>query len=125
VYSVSSIYLLIAGTYTPFALVNLRGAWGWSLFSVVWRFALFGIVLEAVAQQRVRVLSVVLYLGLGWLVAIAVKPLLDSVATGGLVLLLLPGGLAYSDTPCGGMMAPTSPVRSRGIRGPRGHRGIE
>jgi hypothetical protein len=47
------------------------------------------------------------------------------VATGGLVLLLLPGGLAYSDTPCGGMMAPTSPVRSRGIRGPRGHRGIE
>lgn len=125
VYSVSSIYLLIAGTYTPFALVNLRGAWGWSPFSVAWRFALFGIVLEAVAQQRVRVLSVVLYLGLGWLVAIAVKPLLDSVATGGLVLLLLPGGLAYSDTPCGGMMAPTSPVRSRGIRGPRGHRGIE
>ncbi len=69
VYSVSSIYLLIAGTYTPFALVNLRGAWGWSPFSVAWRFALFGIVLEAVAQQRVRVLSVVLYLGLGWLVA--------------------------------------------------------
>jgi hemolysin III len=91
----AAIYLLIAGTYTPFTLVNLRGPWGWTLFGVVWGLALFGVVLEGVAQQRVRILSVVLYLGLGWLVAIAVKPLLDSVAIGGLVLLLL-GGLAYS-----------------------------
>jgi hemolysin III len=91
----AAIYLLIAGTYTPFTLVNLRGPWGWTLFGVVWGLALSGVVLEGVAQQRVRILSVVLYLGLGWLVAIAVKPLLDSVAIGGLVLLLL-GGLAYS-----------------------------
>ena len=91
----AAIYLLIAGTYTPFTLVNLRGGWGWALFGVVWGLALFGIVLEAVAKQRVRILSLVLYLGLGWLVAVAVKPLLDSVAGGGLVLLLL-GGLAYS-----------------------------
>jgi hemolysin III len=91
----AAIYLLIAGTYTPFTLVNLRGGWGWTLFGLVWGLALLGILLEAVAPQRVRVLSVVLYLGLGWLAAIAVKPLLTSVASGGLVLLLA-GGLAYS-----------------------------
>ena len=91
----SAIYLLIAGSYTPFALVNLRGAWGWSLFGVVWSLALTGVLLEVFARQRVRALSLGLYLGLGWLAAVAVKPLLDSVATGGLVLLLL-GGLAYT-----------------------------
>ena len=91
----AAIYLLIAGTYTPFTLVNLRGGWGWTLFGLVWGLALFGILLEAFAKQRMRALSLVLYLGLGWLAAIAVKPLLDSVAPGGLVLLLL-GGLAYT-----------------------------
>ncbi len=91
----AAIYLLIAGTYTPFTLVNLRGGWGWTLFGLVWGLALFGVLLEAVARQRVRFLSVSLYLGLGWLVAIAVKPLLASVAAGGLALLLL-GGLAYT-----------------------------
>ncbi len=91
----AAIYLLIAGTYTPFMLVNLRGGWGWALFGVVWGLALFGVVLEGAAKQRVKVLSLVLYLGLGWLVAIAFKPLLDNVAVGGLVLLVL-GGLAYS-----------------------------
>ena len=91
----AAIYLLIAGTYTPFTLVNLRGGWGWSLFGVVWGLALFGVLLEAVAARRVRMLSLILYLGLGWLVAIAVKPLLASVAAGGVILLVL-GGLAYS-----------------------------
>ena len=91
----AAIYLLIAGTYTPFTLVNLRGRWGWTLFGLVWGLALLGILLETFAKQRVRVLSVVLYLGLGWLAAIAIKPLLDSVAPGGLILLLL-GGLAYT-----------------------------
>jgi hemolysin III len=91
----AAIYLLIAGTYTPFMLVNLRGGWGWALFGVVWGLALLGVTLEAVAGQRVRVLSVVLYLGLGWLVAIAVRPLMQSVESGGLVLLVA-GGLAYS-----------------------------
>jgi hemolysin III len=91
----AAIFLLIAGTYTPFVLVNLRGGWGWSLFGVVWGLAALGVVLEAVAKQRVKVLSLVLYLGLGWLVAIAIKPLLENVATGGIVLLVL-GGLAYS-----------------------------
>jgi hemolysin III len=91
----AAIYVLIAGTYTPFVLVNLRGGWGWALFGVVWGLAVLGIVLEAVAKQRVRVLSVILYLGLGWLIAIAVKPLMQSVEPGGLALLVA-GGLAYS-----------------------------
>ena len=91
----AAIYVLIAGPYTPFMLVNLRGGWGWALFGVVWGLAVLGIVLEAVAKQRVRVLSVILYLGLGWLIAIAVKPLVQSVEPGGLVLLVA-GGLAYS-----------------------------
>jgi len=91
----AAIFLLIAGTYTPFVLVNLRGAWGWALFGIVWGLAALGVVLEAVARHRVKVLSLVLYLGLGWLVAIAIRPLLDNVATGGVILLVL-GGLAYS-----------------------------
>ncbi len=91
----SAIYVLIAGTYTPFTLVNLRGGWGWALFGVVWGLAIFGVVLEAVARPRVRILSLVLYLCLGWMAAIAVKPLFDTVATGGLVLVLL-GGLSYT-----------------------------
>ena len=91
----AAIYLLIAGTYTPFMLVNLRGGWGWSLFGVVWGLAALGVAFETVATQRWRTLSVVLYVGLGWLVAIAVKPLLNAVETGGLILIAL-GGLAYT-----------------------------
>lgn len=91
----SAIYLLIAGTYTPFTLVNLRGGWGWTLFGTVWGLAILGVILESVAKLRVRMLSHVLYIGLGWLVAIAIKPLLASVAVGGLVLLVA-GGLAYT-----------------------------
>jgi hemolysin III len=91
----AAIFLLIAGTYTPFTLVNLRGGWGWTLFGLVWGLAIVGVVLETVIEKRIKWLSISLYLGLGWLVLIAVRPLLDSVATGGLVLLLA-GGLCYS-----------------------------
>ena len=91
----AAIFLLIAGTYTPFTLVNLRGAWGWSLFGLVWGFALLGVVLETMLKRRIKWLSLTLYLGLGWLVVIAIEPLLDAVATGGLILLLA-GGLCYS-----------------------------
>jgi hemolysin III len=91
----AAIYVLIAGTYTPFTLVNLRGPWGWTLLGIVWGLAIVGVVLEATAPRRVRTLSVGLYLALGWLVAIAVRPLLAAVASVGLVLLVL-GGLAYT-----------------------------
>jgi len=91
----AAIYVLIAGTYTPFALVNLRGPWGWSLFGVVWGIAIVGVVLEFVRLKRFRRLSLVLYLGMGWIVLAAINPMLDRVAPGGLLLLLL-GGLCYS-----------------------------
>jgi len=95
VFDHASIYLLIAGTYTPFTLVSLRGPWGWSLFGTVWGLALFGIVLEIAVPGRWRALSLVLYVAMGWVVVVAVKPLLTALPTGGLALLVL-GGLAYT-----------------------------
>lgn len=91
----AAIYVLIAGTYTPFALINLRGVWGWSLLGVVWGIALVGVVLELAMAKRVKWLSLSLYLGLGWMALIVIKPMIDTVDTGGL-LLLVAGGLAYT-----------------------------
>ena len=91
----SMIYILIAGTYTPLTLVTLRGGWGWTLFGLVWTMALFGLVLEVVLPRRIGWLSIILYLGMGWLIVLAIKPLLVSLATGGLILLVV-GGLFYS-----------------------------
>ena len=90
-----SIFILIAATYTPLALVNLRGPWGWSIFGVVWGLALFGIIVECSPLRRFRLASVMLYLGMGWIVIAALKPMLAMVETGGLILLLA-GGLAYT-----------------------------
>lgn len=91
----SAIFLLIAGTYTPFMLVNLRGVWGWSLFGIVWSLALLGVLFQVSLLRRWQGISLSLYIGMGWIVVIAIKPMLDSVATGGLIL-LLSGGLAYT-----------------------------
>lgn len=91
----SAIFLLIAGTYTPFTLVSLRGPWGWTLFGIVWGLAAVGIVLELSMQKRRLALSLLLYLGMGWVVVAAIKPMLAALAPAGLALLVL-GGLAYS-----------------------------
>lgn len=91
----AAIYLLIAGTYTPFALVNLRGPWGWTLLGVLWGLAACGIVLAAVARERLRWISMVLYLGMGWSAVLVAGPMLESIAPGG-ILLLLSGGVAYT-----------------------------
>ena len=91
----SAIYLLIAGTYTPLLLVNLRGAWGWSLFGVIWGLAVAGIVLRMTPLSRLPAVAVLLYVIMGWAVVVATKPLIHAVAPGGLLLLLL-GGLAYT-----------------------------
>jgi hemolysin III len=91
----SAIYLLIAGTYTPFTLVNLRGPWGWSLFGAIWGLAILGIVLKASVRRRWNAQSVILYMAMGWVVIVAAKPLFSSVDTGGLMLLAA-GGLAYT-----------------------------
>jgi len=91
----SAIYLLIAGTYTPFLLVNLRGGWGWSLFGVVWGLALAGILLKFWFVDHFQILSTTVYLLMGWLAVIAVRPLLEMVPTAGL-LWLLAGGFFYT-----------------------------
>jgi len=90
-----AIYLLIAGTYTPFMLVSLGGTWGWSLFGVIWGLALLGILFKSFFGIRFPKVSNALYLFMGWIVIIAIKPMMDSVSSVGL-LWLLAGGLFYS-----------------------------
>lgn len=91
----SAIYLLIAGTYTPFALVTLRGAWGWSLFGAVWGLALLGILWKIWFVDRFAVVSTTVYLLMGWLAVGAAKPLLAALPLGGLAWILA-GGLSYT-----------------------------
>lgn len=90
-----SIYYLIAGTYTPFVLVNMRGVWGWIIFGVVWACALGGTILKLIYKQRFRKISTILYLCMGWLILIAAKPLTLTIDKGGLILLAA-GGLLYT-----------------------------
>lgn len=90
-----SIYLLIAGTYTPFTLVTLRGVWGWTIFGIIWGLAVFGIVLEFLPQKGNRAWSVVVYVLMGWLVLVALGPLLQALPARGFFWLLL-GGLFYT-----------------------------
>lgn len=91
----ASIFLLIAGTYAPFTLGVLRGAWGWTLFGLVWSLALVGVVAKAVGKASHPILSTGLYLLMGWLVVIALEPMLAKVPLAGL-LWLLAGGLFYT-----------------------------
>lgn len=95
----AAIYLLIAGSYTPFTLITLRGAWGWSLFGIVWGLAIVGIMLDSLHRNGPRVYQMVIYLLMGWVVLVALYPLLQNLPTGGMILLVL-GGLLYT----GGMV---------------------
>lgn len=90
-----AIYLLIAGTYTPFTLVTLRGVWGWSLFGAVWGLAVVGILLEFFPIKGKRVLPMVIYFIMGWLVLVALRPLLQALPQAGFRWLLV-GGLFYT-----------------------------
>jgi len=91
----SAIFFLIAGSYAPFALVNLKGPWGWSLFGAIWSLALCGTFLEVFLKQRRRGISVGLYLFMGWAIVIALKQLLAAVSPEGVLLLFL-GGISYT-----------------------------
>lgn len=91
----STIYFLIAGSYTPFTLVTLHGPWGWSLFALTWGLALFGVVFKIFATGRYEKLSLAIYLGMGWCIVLAIQPLVSTLRPGGLLLLLL-GGLSYT-----------------------------
>ena len=91
----AAIYLLIAGTYTPFMLVTMRGTVGWTLLAIVWTLAATGIALEIIYRGRFKRLSLVLYLSMGWLGLAVIKPVLGQITSGGLTLLAV-GGLLYT-----------------------------
>jgi hemolysin III len=91
----SAIYLLIAGTYTPFTLVAMERTWGWTLFGVIWTLALIGIVAKNLVGFRYPRLSVAMYVGMGWIAVIAIKPLIDSLS-GWELSWILAGGLLYT-----------------------------
>lgn len=91
----SSIYLLIAGTYTPFGLVNLRGAWGWTLLGLVWGLSVLGILWKVWFVEHFAVVSTAIYVVMGWLAVIAVKPLYQAVHAGGMAWIAA-GGVAYT-----------------------------
>jgi hemolysin III len=91
----SAIFLLIAGSYTPFTLGVLRGAWGWTLLVIIWSLAIAGIILKAVPRTRHSWFCMVLYLAMGWLAIVAVKPIWELVPGPG-ILLILAGGVAYT-----------------------------
>ena len=90
-----SIYVLIAGSYTPITLVLMRGAWGWTLFGLIWGMALAGILAKILLFGRLRWVSVAFYLAMGWLIIIAVRPMLQMLPSG-LVAWLVAGGLFYT-----------------------------
>lgn len=91
----TAIYLLIAGSYTPFTLVTLRGPWGWWLFGVIWVLALLGILQEFWLGKRTRVLSLIIYVLMGWIALVAIMPLVDTLSLAGFAWLAA-GGLAYT-----------------------------
>jgi hemolysin III len=90
-----SIYLLIAGSYTPFCLITLEGAWGWSLFGVVWTLAIIGMLQEIKPRSEARVLSIVIYAVMGWIVLVAVQPLIAALGMDGFIW-LAGGGVLYT-----------------------------
>lgn len=90
-----SIYLLIAGSYTPFALVSLRGSWGWTLFGLVWGLAVAGIVFKVFFTGKLNALSTAVYVLMGWLAVIAAKPIVEAMPATAIWLLLI-GGLVYT-----------------------------
>jgi hemolysin III len=90
-----AIYLLIAGTYTPFTLVTLRGVWGWSLFITIWWLAIVGIIVDSRHKDGARAIQMIIYLLMGWLILIAMKPLVQVLPDNALAVLVL-GGVFYT-----------------------------
>ncbi|WP_314586083.1 hemolysin III family protein [Paenibacillus terrigena] len=91
----ASIYLFIAGTYTPFLFVIVRGSLGWTLFGIIWGIAISGVVFKAFFTKKFLFLSTLFYIAMGWLIVLAWNPLVETLPTGGIVLLIV-GGLLYT-----------------------------
>jgi hemolysin III len=94
VFDHAAIYLLIAGTYTPFLLITLHGGWGWSLFGIVWGFAIIGIVMKILFSKRYKAVSAIAYVSMGCIIVVAFKPLINSIEPAGLWWLIA-GGISY------------------------------
>ena len=90
-----TIFLLIAGTYTPFTLVSLRGSTGWTLFGIIWGAAIIGIIMNAIDMERYKTLSMVCYLAMGWVIIFEFSPLMRAIDIKG-IYLLVTGGIAYT-----------------------------
>ena len=90
-----AIYLLIAGTYTPFALITLGKIWGWAILGIVWGLAVLGIILELSLKRSNRLIPLIIYLTMGWLIIVAIKPFIQALGMAGFGWVLL-GGLAYT-----------------------------
>ncbi len=90
-----SIFLLIAGTYTPFTLVTLKGAFGWTIFGIIWGFTVLGVTLNAISIEKFKRFSMVCYIAMGWLIIIAIKPMAVAIGFNAMLLLVL-GGVAYT-----------------------------
>lgn len=95
IFDYAAIYLLIAGTYTPFTLVNMRGPWGWALFGVIWGLGVLGVISTAIALDIFKYISPAVFVAMGWLILIGIKPLMTMVSMEGIVLLVA-GGVAYT-----------------------------
>jgi len=91
----SAIFLLIAGTYTPFTLTILRGGWGWSIFGVIWGLAIVGVVLRSIYLDRFRLLATFIYVGMGWLILIALPPVIRKMPAFSLRMVVI-GGVVYT-----------------------------
>jgi len=91
----SCIFLLIAGTYTPFLLITLRGILGWVLFGVIWFMALVGVIFKVFFVHRFKIISVIAYVFMGWIIVFAIKPLVNSLPSGG-IFWLVAGGVSYT-----------------------------
>ncbi len=91
----ASIYILIAGTYTPFSLVTLEGTVGWIIFSVVWALAITGVILKLFFTGKFQTLSTIMYVAMGWIIVFAVKPLINNLSQDGLIW-LFSGGISYT-----------------------------
>ncbi len=91
----NTIFFLIAGTYTPYTLVTLRGTVGWILFSIVWGAAVVGIILNSIDLERFKKISLVCYVLMGWVIIFAIKPMMENMSSVSLILLLL-GGIFYT-----------------------------
>ena len=91
----ASIYILIAGTYTPFTLVTIRGGWGWSIFGIIWGLAITGVVFKVLFIHRFKLVSTLLYVLMGWFIVIAMKKVIANLDTMGLIWLII-GGVSYT-----------------------------